>query len=173
MSSFFGDGFIGDGFSGQETIDAIADPLAFIREGRGVNLLIEIQVRPRLADRATSTSSSNTWFTDGFIGDGFSGDTLLTDVQTAPMIIRASTRPTNFKSNDPVAPNQTSRAIVRRGVRYKTTFDEAIDGASTQIQIGTIELDDSDYYLTKSRREHARRWAARSFLYRSVGRSAI
>ncbi|MCK5748581.1 MAG: hypothetical protein KAH44_20370, partial [Oricola sp.] len=69
-------------------------------------------------------------------------------VSTAPQIIRVSTRPTNFRADDPVAPNTTSKAIIRRGVRYKRTFDEQIDGSSAHIQLGNIELDDLDYYIS-------------------------
>lgn len=146
--SFVGDGFLGDGFSSQVDVADLPDRLAFIREGRGVNLLIEIEVRPRLADRLDPPDAVQTWFGDGFIGDGFSGDNFLEDVSTAPQVIRVSTRPTNFGADDPVAPNTTSKAIVRRGIRYKRTFDEQIDGASAQIQIGSVELDDVDYFIS-------------------------
>ena len=146
--SFLGDGFLGDGFSSQVDVANLPDRLAFIREGRGVNLLIEIEVQPRLADRPDPPDAVQTWFGDGFIGDGFTGDNFLTDVSTAPQIIRVSTRPTNFRADDPVAPNTTSKAIIRRGVRYKRTFDEQIDGSSAHIQLGNIELDDLDYYIS-------------------------
>lgn len=146
--SFLGDGFLGDGFSNQINVADLPDRLAFIREGRAVNLLIEIEVRPRLADRPDPPEATQTWFGDGWIGDGFSGDNFLTDVSTAPQIIRVSTRPTNFPKDDPVAPNTTSKAIVRRGIRYKKTFDEQIDGASSSIQLGNVELDDIDYYIS-------------------------
>lgn len=146
--SFLGDGFLGDGFSSQVNVETLPDLLAFIREGRGVNLLIEIEVSPRLTNRAEPVEAVQTWLGDGFIGDGFSGDNFLEDVATAPQTIRVSTRPTNFAADDPVAPNTTSKAIIRRGVRYKRTFDEQIDGASAQIQIGNVELDDIDYYVS-------------------------
>lgn len=146
--SFLGDGFLGDGFSSQTDVADLPDRLAFIREGREVNLLVEITVAPRLADRVDPPEAIQTWFGDGFIGDGFSGDNFLTDVSTARQIIRVSTRPTNFPPTDPVAPNVTSKAIIRRGIRYKRTFDEQIDGSSAHIQIGTVELDDIDYYIS-------------------------
>ena len=146
--SFLGDGFLGDGFTNQQSVEDLPDRLTFIRAGRQVNLMVEIEVVPRLADRLTPPSSDPTWFGDGFIGDGFTGDTFLTDVETAPQTIRVSTRPTNFKADDPIAPNTTSRAIIRKGIRFKQTFDEQIDGASSQIQIGSIELDDVDYYIS-------------------------
>lgn len=146
--SFLGDGFLGDGFSSQADVQTLPDSLAFIREGRGVNLLIEIEVRPRLTNRPDPVDEIQTWLGDGFIGDGFSGDNFLEDVSSAPQIIRVSTRPTNFAMDDPVAPNVTSKAIIRRGLRYKRTFDEQIDGASAQIQIGNVELDDINYYVS-------------------------
>lgn len=146
--SFLGDGFLGDGFSDQVDVANLPDALAFIRQGREVNLLVEIEVRPRLADRVDPPDAVDTWFGDGFLGDGFTGDNFLTDVSTAPQTLRFSTRPTNFRADDPVAPNTTSKAIIRRGVTYARAFDEQIDGSSAHIQLGSIELDDVDYYIS-------------------------
>lgn len=146
--AFLGDGFLGDGFSAQLDVADLPDSLAFIRQGRGVNVLVEIRVRPRLADRLDPVDPIQTWFGDGWIGDGFTGDNFLSDVSTATQILRFSTRPTNFKADDPVAPNTTSKAIIRSGIRYKKTFDEQIDGASAHIQIGSVELDDIGYYVS-------------------------
>ena len=148
--SFIGDGLIGDGFlSSQTDIADLPDRLAFIRHGREVNLLVEIEVAPRLTDRPDPVDPVQTWFGDGWIGDGMLADNFLTDVETAPRTIRVSTRPTNFAPDDPIAPNVTSKAIIRRGIRFRKAFDEQIDGSSAQFQIGEVELDDVDYFISE------------------------
>lgn len=145
--AFIYDGFGGDGFSnlGQPEVD---NPLEFVRSGQRVNVLVEVEVQPRLADRNEVFAESDP-HADGLIGDGFSGINFLQNVETAPRLERFSLYPTNFRPTDPVLPNVTSRAVLKDTLRLKRRFDEAISGSSSELQVGQIPLIDSDYYVSE------------------------
>lgn len=146
FDGFGGDGFGGDGFEEDVLVAPRVNPLDFLLDGRRINVIVEVEFQPKLRGQTLPPFDPGG---DGFFGDGFSGGTILDNAQTAPRRERFSLLPTNYKANDPVLPNTTSRAILRKDIRIKQSFDVSLSGTSAQFSRGAIELEDADYLISR------------------------